>query len=187
MPRVTKAELTRSLEVRDSIVISLREDLRVERFTSGSMCAALDRMHARVAVLETENEVLKAECGHRARSRSPRRDAMSAATTHRVLNLVQHFERDNVIDEQRETIAKQQQEIASLRRGDGPIGEVLLHNWRQAITPSELTVNTLKAQTTPVNVTLESLCRLTSAAYDTTMWGGVSRYRANVSAIVRLD
>ena len=103
---------------------------------------------------------------------------MSAATTHRVLKRVQHFERDNVIDERRETIARQQREIASLRRGDGPIGEVLTHNWGQ--TPgamTDYTVNVLMAQTTPVNTTLESLRRLTSAAYDVRLWGGASQFQ----------
>ena len=180
MPRVTKADLTRSLEVRDSIMLSLREDLRVERITSGSMCTALDKMHARVEVLEKENKALKAERGQGARSRSPRRDAVSAATTHRVLKLVQHFERDNVIDEQRETIAKQQREIASLRRGDGPIGEVLLHNWlTSAGGASDDVMRVLKAQTTPVNTVLTSLRRISSAMDGICWWGGVPSYQVN--------
>ena len=113
---------------------------------------------------------------------------MSAATTHRVLKLVQHFERDNVIDEQRETIARQQQEIVSLRRGDGPIGEVLLHNWMQGPgAVADYTVNMLKAQTTPVNTALESLRRLTSAAVDISLWGGVQSYQATaLSPVVRI-
>ena len=104
---------------------------------------------------------------------------MSAAATHRVLNLVQHFERDAVIDEQRETIAKQQREIESLRRGDGPIGEVLLFNWitrGDAGVDDLLATRTLMAQTTPVNTMLEALRRTTSAAYNMCLWGGVSPY-----------
>ena len=166
MPRVTKADLTRSLEVRDSIMLSLREDLHAK--------------DARVALLEKEIKALKAERGQGARSRSPRRDAVSAATTHRVLKLVQHFERDNVIDEQRETIAKQQREIASLRRGDGPIGEVLLHNWTNSAGGiSDDVMRTLKAQTTPVNTVLTSLRRISSAMDGICWWGGVPSYQVD--------
>ena len=202
MPRVTKADLTASLETSRRHVESLElyaENLKVradnlqhnvESLMSDLSMeqASLDKMHARVEVLEKENEALKAECGHRARSRSPRRDAMSAATTHRVLNLVRHFERDAVIDEQRESIAKQQREIESLRRGDGPIGEVLLHNWSQ--TPgvvSDYTVNVLKAQTTPVNTTLASLRRLSSAMDGICWWGGMSELSAStLSPVTRM-
>ena len=169
-------------------MISLNEDLRVERIVSGSMRAALDSMHARVALLENENKALKAERGQGARSRSPRRDATSAATTHSVLKLVQHFERDNVIDEQRETIARQQREIVSLRRGDGPIGEVLLHNWM--MTPggtSDHAMSVLKAQTTPVNTTLASLRRLSNAVDGICWWGGVSEFSAStLSPVTRM-
>ena len=184
MPRVTKADLT----------VSLEESLRREQFLEYDNTAwkgevtRLKEENARLkeenaslkednASLKEENMGLKAERGQRARSRSPRRDAMSAAATHRVLKMAQHFERDAVVDEQRETIARQQREIESLRRGDGPIGEVLLHNWGQ--TPgamSDYTVNMLMAQTTPVNTTLDALRRTTSAAYDMCLWGGVASY-----------
>ena len=165
-PRVTKADLTATLDASLRRVESLEQDLHAK--------------DARVALLEKEIKALKAERGQGARSRSPRRDAVSAATTHRVLKLVQHFERDAVIDEQRETIARQQREIVSLRRGDGPIGEVLLRNWRQS--PGGLmdyTVNMLKAQTTPVNTTLASLRRLSSAMDGICWWGGVSPYQVD--------
>ena len=165
MPRITKAELQHNVE-------SLMSDLSMEQASSKSWMA-------RVVLLEKENKALKAERGQGARSRSPRRDAMSAATTHRVLNLVQHFERDAVIDEQRETIAKQQREIESLRRGDGPIGEVLLHNWLNSPGgTSDHAMSVLKAQTTPVNTTLASLRRLASAMDGICWWGGVSEFSA---------
>ena len=194
MPRITKADLTATLDASlrrveflessaenlkvraDNLqhnVESLMSDLSMEQASSKSWMA-------RVVLLEKENKALKAERGQGARSRSPRRDAVSAATTHRVLKLVQHFERDNVIDEQRETIAKQQREIASLRRGDGPIGEVLLHNWRQGPgAVADYTVNMLKAQTTPVNTVLTSLRRLSSAMDGICWWGGVPPYQVD--------
>ena len=131
---------------------------------------------------------LKAARGQRARSRSPRRDAMSAAATHRALNLVQHFERDSVIDEQRETIARQRREIVSLRQGDGPIGEVLLHNWRLGgiVETTDFTLNMLKAQSTPVNAAMASLHRLADAQKDISLWGGVSAYNATLSPVRRM-
>ena len=202
MPRITKADLTATLETSrrqveslefyaenlkvraDNLqqnVESLMSDLSMEQASSKSWMA-------RAVLLEKENKALKAERGQGDRSRSPRRDAVSAATTHRVLKLVQHFERDNVIDEQRETIAKQQREIVSLRRGDGPIGEVLLHNWMQSPgRVADFTVNMVKAQTTPVNTIMASLHRLVSAASDLALWGGVSPSMATaLSPVVRI-
>ena len=202
MPRITKADLTATLDASlrrveflessaenlkvraDNLqhnVESLMSDLSMEQASSKSWMA-------RAVLLEKENKALKAERGQGDRSRSPRRDAVSAATTHRVMRLVQHFERDAVVDEQRETIAKQQREIESLRRGDGPIGEVLLHNWSQ--TPgvvSDYTVNVLKAQTTPVNTTLASLRQLSSAMDGICWWGGMSELSAlTLSPVTRM-
>jgi hypothetical protein len=169
-----------SLDASQSLVQSLTVALEASQ-------SRVETLQLDVAARDMEIDALKAERRQDARSRSPRRDAMSAAKTHRVLNLVQHFERDAVIDEQRETIARQQQEIVSLRRGDGPIGEVLMHNWRQ--TPgamTDFTVNTLKAQTTPVNTTMASLQRLANAASDISFWGGMSPSQATtLSPVVR--
>ena len=202
MPRITKADLTASLETSrrqveslefyaenlkvraDNLqenVESLMSDLSMEQASSKSWMA-------RAVLLEKENKALKAERGQGDRSRSPRRDAVSAAATHRVMRLVQRFERDAVVDEQRETIAKQQREIESLRRGDGPIGEVLLHNWMQSAGgATDFTVNMVKAQTTPVNTIMASLQRLVSAASDLSLWGGVSPSMATtLSPVVRI-
>ena len=66
----------------------------------------------------------------RSRSRSPRADSAYLA-----LDLVQKFDRDPVVESQRETIAMLQEENARLREeivrlkvGEGPIGDVLLEN-----------------------------------------------------------
>jgi len=180
MPRITKADLTatldaslRRVEFLEHDVESLMSDLSMEEASSKSWMA-------RAVLLEKENKALKAERGQGDRSRSPRRDAVSAAATHRVMRLVQHFERDAVVDEQRETIAKQQREIESLRRGDGPIGEVLLHNWNQRCgSLLEPTVKLLQAQTTPVNSVMASIQRLADAQKDIALWGGVGRYQVD--------
>ena len=140
------------------------------RVLKADLLAKNERLRKRLEEVEARN----------ARSRSPRRDATSADKTRRVLNLVCQFERDAVIDEQRATIAKQQQEIASLRRGDGPIGEVLLHNWRKTTGIVErFTIDVLNAQTTPVNVVLASLQQMSNVQSDILNFGGASSFRVN--------
>ena len=188
MPRITKADLTVTLDASLRRVEILEQELHAKQTQNVALSGALLSADARVALLSKENEALKAERGPGARSRSPRRDATSAAKTHRVLKLVQRFDRDAVIDEQRETIARQQREIVSLRRGDGPIGEVLLHNWMT--TPggtSDHAMSVLKAQTTPVNTTLASFQRLASAMDAISLWGGMSNSDiSTLSPVVRV-
>jgi hypothetical protein len=140
------------------------------RVTKADLLAENERLRKRLEEVEARN----------ARSRSPRRDAPSAAKTRRALNLVCQLERDAVIDEQRATIARQQQEIASLRRGEGPIGEVLLHNRNEI--PGEETdwvIEHLSSQTTPVNQVLASLHRVAMAQKDILTWGGIPKFQAD--------
>ena len=120
------------------------------------------------ARLRAENERLRAESSQRNRSRSPRREAESAAKTHRVLNLVRHFERDEVIEEQRATIARQQQEIQDLREGAGPISEVVIAHWRRRF-PSMLDdemIGFLRGKVHPVRDVIQRICHLSSAIND---------------------
>ena len=121
MPRVTKADLTVSLEESQSLVKFLEYDNKAWKGEVARLKEENARLKEENAGLKEENVGLKAERGQRARSRAPRRDAMRAAAAQRALKLVQHVERDAVIDEQRGTIARQQQEIASLRRAMGPL------------------------------------------------------------------
>ena len=84
------------------------------------------------ADLLAENERLRQKLAqYESRSRSPKRPLPSAASSLQALNLVCKFERDPVIQEQKETIARQQKEIESLRGGSGPIGQVTLALWRR--------------------------------------------------------
>jgi cell division protein FtsB len=90
------------------------------------------------AQLEDARRALKER---RERDRSPRR--LSASTSHdrlsstcNALLQVRRWERDVMLDERdakiaelQATVEKQKEEIASLRRGEGSIGEVLLANW----------------------------------------------------------
>ncbi len=90
------------------------------------------------ADLEQENAELKAELAQRDRSRSRRRKAahfdaepMSSASR-RALDVVRKHDRDGVVEEQRQTITRQAQEImrlgqqiADLRLGKGRIAPIL--------------------------------------------------------------
>ena len=116
MPRLTKAQL---------------ED-RIHVLTHFSNVAS-----DKCADLEKENEQLKRRIsrGHD-RSRSPRRPASSSQAhmemTCKALNQVRSWQRDTVVDEQKEEIARlralvaeKDEQIASLRRGEGAVGPVL--------------------------------------------------------------
>ena len=98
------------------------------------------------ADLERENAELKAELvQRRERSRSRHRKAQFVAapmdaTTRRALDVVRKHDRDGVIEEQRATIARQAQEMATvlakhadekkaLEEGSGRIGQVILKAW----------------------------------------------------------
>ena len=76
--------------------------------------------------------------GGQTRSRSPKRkppssssSALSAESTMRALTLVCNFERDPVIQEQKETIVKLQKRIEALSEGAGSVGDVLLAMWKR--------------------------------------------------------
>ena len=120
----------------------------------------------------------------RERDRSPRR--LSASTSHarlestcKALNQVRKWDRDAMLEERDAKIAellatveKQKAEIASLRRGEGPIGEVLLANW----PPSALYPDTrerLLAQTRPVNVTIKRMSDLLDGLRQVSLYGDI--------------
>jgi hypothetical protein len=102
------------------------------------------------ADLERENAELKAELvQRRERSRSRHRKAQFVAapmdaTTRRALDVVRKHDRDGVVEEQRATIARQAQEMATvlakhadekkaLEEGSGRIGQVILKAWGSTI------------------------------------------------------
>ena len=118
------------------------------------------------------------------RDRSPRR--LSASTSHArlsvtcsALNQVRRWERDAMLEERdakiaelQATVERQKDEIASLRRGEGPIGEVLLANW----PPSALYPDTrerLLAQTRPVNVTIKRMSDLLDGLRQVSLYGDI--------------
>jgi len=162
MPRITKAQL---------------EQERVE-------------MQAKVARLEKENSELKRRIsrGHD-RSRSPRMPATSSQahvdTTCKALHQVRLWQRDAILQEHREeiqrlqaTVAKKDLQIASLRRGEGSIGEVLLNVYERRVGPlgdSQLDVwhaASLRRQTTPVHEFVNRLHQNLNDLSDVTLRGG---------------
>ena len=122
-----------------------------------------------------ENARLKKEIkelkGKRQRDRS--RSPVTAAATHQVLNLLCKMDRDPVIQEQRETIVRQQKEIQALRQGEGPIGEVLLAI-KQKHSPhlmNDFYLRNLKNVKTPVSQVIQKIERLADAMTGVTNWG----------------
>ena len=98
------------------------------------------------------------------RDRSPRR--LSASMSHdqlsvacNALHQVALWERDSMLLERDAKIREQRKQIEGLRRGDGPIGEVMAHNWPEA---SAATKAKLLTVTRPVNETFKHLERLFS-------------------------
>ena len=169
----------------------------MEQVVNTGASSAIDRLHARVKLLEKENKALKAERAKRPRSRSPRRFAASSSqvnvdATCKALSQVSLWQRDAVLQEHAERIAelqaeldKKKEEIVDLRRGNGPIGEVLLHN---SNTDDEFTRNYWKAQTTPVRRVIESLRSISRVLDNTIFWGGASDVDIELMRpVVRID
>ena len=97
---------------------------------------------------------------------------LEQSTKFGALNQVLAWERDAAIEEQKKTIVKLQEENASLRQGNGPVGEVLLHNWLKT-NPNmdEDTRQRLMDQKAPVNMVIHSLGELADVAKDLAKWG----------------
>ena len=193
MPRITKAQLEQQVADLQGELANVRHDLRVEKVLLIGADGALQMMHNRIDRLEKENEDMKKEnedlknrvrrgCD---RSRSPRRPTTSSQasmdTTCKAFAQVSLWQRDNVVQEQRGEIQRLQAEVASLRRGEGPIGEVLAHidaleNARINNTPppdqAAWLADTLARQTRPVHEVLISLRGAHLAMEKTLRWGG---------------
>jgi uncharacterized small protein (DUF1192 family) len=148
------------------------------------------QLEAQVATLEAENKRLKDHVRRgNSRSRSPRRPATSAEAkvelTCRALHQVSLWQQDTVVQEHRdeiqrlrEELAKKDKEIASMRRGEGPIGEVLLNVYERTfgpLTDSQLDVwhaTSLQRQATPVYQFVDRLHRNLNDLVDVTCRGG---------------
>ena len=162
------------------------------RVTKAELAAALEESQTLARNLQKENEDLKAQSAHRPRSRSPKRFPASSSQKQMDVSCkaffqVKKWQRDQVIEEQNEKIAeltaenaRNNEEIVRLRRGEGPVGEVLAHvdaleNARLNLSPQPAWVAASHArQTRPVHEMLLSLRNAHSAINSTTRWGGPS-------------
>jgi hypothetical protein len=143
-----KSELTQVRESLTGAVKKLREDreqllkaLRAPRRSQGSLTHARDR--------------------------SPRGSAGAAqanlSVACRALNVMWLNERDQMLAEKDAQICELREQVQSLRRGDGPIGEVMAHNWPSA---SAETKARLLGVTRPVNETFKNLEHLLRGCRD---------------------
>jgi len=89
----------------------------------------------------------------------------------RALNTMWLNERDEMLAEKDAKIRELQEQVQSLRRGDGPIGEVLAHNWGSSAGESMKAC--LSSQTRPVNETFKHLEQVLNACKDVCMTGGI--------------
>ena len=133
MPRITKAQLEQQVADLQGENADLKQQVQDWQEDSEN-CAQ------QVVDLKQKNEDLKNRVRRGCdRSRSPRRPATTVeanqAMTSRALHQVSRWGESIVVKEQRDEIqrlhaamAEKDAQIASLRRGEGPLGEVLAHN-----------------------------------------------------------
>ena len=139
----------------------------------------------------TENNELKKRIsrGHD-RSRSPRMPATSSQAnvdmTCKALNQVRLWQRDDVLKERmdeierlRAVVAEKDRKIDFYRRGEGPVGPVLVHarrlsNARAGYTPSDpsLVEDMLNKGTRPAHEYFSTMNRVLRDAADVMSWGG---------------
>jgi DNA repair exonuclease SbcCD ATPase subunit len=175
MPRVTKAQLEAQVAMLERKIATFED--------------VVQRREAALRDARKEIEELKRRIsrGHD-RSRSPRRPATRAEAnvnlTCMALRQVSLWQQAPVVQEHRdeiqrlrEELAKKDEEIARLHKGEGPIGEVLLtvYTRKFGLGDSELDMwnaAALRRQTTPVHEFVERLQRIHSDLSDMTRRGG---------------
>ena len=85
-------------------------------------------------------------------------------------------ERDQMLAEKDGEIRELREQVQSLRRGDGPIGEVVVHNWPNASAESKAQLLTV---TRPVNETLKHLDSVLHGCADVCRWGRIAWFDTN--------
>ena len=178
MPRTTKAQLERQVEDLQDENIALEEQM-------GVLQEGYEMLAGQMETLKQQNEELKKRVRRGCdRSRSPQRPVSSSQAnlnaTCKAFAQVNLWQRDSVVQEQTEEIQRLQGEVARLRTGNGPIGEVLRHNrmLNCVVPPSQYILDMFALQKTPVNAVIASLGRLADAQRDIVYHGGVGSYAA---------
>jgi cell division septum initiation protein DivIVA len=186
MPRVTKAQIAAALVACEREKRDLERDLREERFTSAIQHKSLELLHTRAEHLEKENKDLKARVRRGCdRSRSPRMPATSsdaaAAVACKAFAQVGLWQRDSVVEEQKAEIQRLQEEVARLRRGEGPMGEVLAYIDAVDVARAEIERTPERAssmaehfakQTMPVHQAFRITRNVLYDTRDFLVWGG---------------
>ena len=161
MPRVTKAQL----EVAN---LSLQRQLSEAHQENAQLKRRISRGHDR--------------------SRSPRMPATSSQAnvdkTCKALNQVRLWQQDAVLQEHRAEIqqlrkelAKKDDQISFYRRGEGPVGPVLVHMnqlrcERAGIAPDSFTERLMNKRMKPVHEYFNSMNNVLRDAADVMYWGG---------------
>ena len=156
------------------------------RILKADLRCQVDVLTEKLEEVRGEYAALRRECG---RSRSPRRITESAATSRRAWDLVCRAERDEVVHEQRETIARQKKEIESLKRGEGQMWPILLARWESRGTTMSDGTNMgdfirerIAGKGTTVINFVDRVERIISQMSDIAAWG-TSMYDGDTSGV----
>jgi hypothetical protein len=130
---------------------------------------------------DDRDKLLKVLQEPKERERSPRRGSASMSQAKlsvacRALNTMWLTERDQMLAEKDAQIRELREQVQSLRRGDGPIGEVMVHNWPSASAETKAKLLTV---TRPVNKTLKHLEHLLEGCRDVCVWGNMPWFGAS--------
>ena len=132
---------------------------------------------------DDRDKLLKVLQEPKERERSPRRGSASMSQAKlsvacRALNTMWLNERDQMLAEKDAQIHELREQVQSLRRGDGPIGEVMVHNWPSASAETKAKLLTV---TRPVNETFKHLERLLDGCRDVCLRGTMSWFHASTA------
>jgi len=185
MPTFTKAQLAQQVADLKGENADLKQQVR-------DLHEESEERAKHVVELKQENEDLKKRVRRGCdRSRSPRRPTTGAeasqAMTSMALHQVSLWQGSTLVKEQRDEIqrlhaamAEKDAQIASLRRGEGPLGEVVAHNdalrvakYNHQRTPQQSAAYAadFARQTMPVNMAIQKMLESVDTVSAFLRWG----------------